>query len=131
MRHAQGFVLLKENRFDPARFLHTLQHEWGISPDEGEGITNEDGILNFNVNGLLCALSLMPVPLPDGEAEQNAAFNYYWPEAVEETAKHQAHILLVVMPLGETDASPIDVMSLYSKLACAALADENSIGIYI
>ena len=99
MRHAQGFVLLKENRFDPARFLHTLQHEWGISPDEGEDITNEDGILNFNVNGLLCALSLMPVPLPDGEAEQNAAFNYYWPEAVEETSKHQAHILLVVMPL--------------------------------
>ena len=49
MRHAQGFVLLKENRFDPARFLHTLQHEWGISPDEGEDITNEDGILNFNV----------------------------------------------------------------------------------
>ena len=70
MRHAQGFVLLKENRFDPARFLHTLQHEWGISPDEGEGITNEDGILNFNVNGLLCALSLMPAPLPDGEAEK-------------------------------------------------------------
>ena len=130
MRHAQGFVLLKENRFDPARFLHTLQHEWGISPDEDEGITNEDGILNFNVNGLLCALSLMPAPLPDGEAEQNAAFNYYWPEAVEETAKHQAHILLVVMPLGETDATPVDVMALYSKLACAALADENSIGIY-
>lgn len=130
MRHAQGFVLLKENRFDPARFLHTLQHEWGISPDEGEDITNEDGILNFNVNGLLCALSLMPAPFPDGEAEQNAAFNYYWPEAVEETSKHQAHILLVVMPLGETDATPIDVMALYSKLACTALADENSIGIY-
>lgn len=28
----------------------------------------------------------MPVLLADGEAEQNAVFNYYWPEAVEEDA---------------------------------------------
>lgn len=33
------------------------------------------------------------------------------------------------MPIG--DAAPIDVMSLYSKLASVALADENSIGIYL
>ena len=34
MTHAQGFVLLKENRFDSAAFLRTLQQEWGITPDD-------------------------------------------------------------------------------------------------
>ena len=130
MRHAQGFVLLKENRYDPARILVALQRDWGIVPDRGEAPTITEDSLMFNVNGLLCSVALMPAPLPNNEAEQNAAFNYFWPEAVATVRQHQAHLLVVVMPLGNDAATPITVMSLYSKLVCACLADDNALGIY-
>ena len=130
MRHAQGFVLLKENRYDPSRILAALQRDWGIVPDSGEAPTITEDSLMFNVNGLLCSVALMPAPLPNNEAEQNAAFNYFWPEAVATVRQHQAHLLVVVMPLGNDAATPITVMSLYSKLVCACLADDNALGIY-
>lgn len=130
MRHAQGFVLLKENRYDPARILAALQRDWGIVPDSGDTPTVAEDSLMFNVNGLLCSIALMPAPLPNNEAEQNAAFNYFWPEAVATVRQHQAHLLVVVMPLGNDAATPITMMSLYSKLVCACLADDNALGIY-
>lgn len=130
MRHAQGFVLLKENRYDPSRILAALQRDWGIVPDSGEAPTITEDSLMFNVNGLLCSVALMPAPLPNNEAEQNAAFNYFWPEAVATVRQHQAHLLVVVMPLGNDAATPITMMSLYSKLVCACLADDNALGIY-
>lgn len=130
MRHAQGFLLLKENRYDPSRILAALQRDWGIVPDSGEAPTIAEDSLMFNVNGLLCSVALMPAPLPNNEAEQNAAFNYFWPEAVATVRQHQAHLLVVVMPLGNDAATPITVMSLYSKLVCACLADDNALGIY-
>ena len=126
MAHAQGFVLLQENRFDSAAFLRTLQQEWGISPEE-DGELDGD-MLTFNVGENLCAVSLMPAPIPDGEAEDNAAFNYYWPEAVEITRQHQAHLLVAVMPGGEDSA--VARMQLYSKIICSCLADANALGVY-
>ena len=126
MSHAQGFVLLKENRFDSAAFFHTLQQEWGIRPEE-DGELGGD-ILTFHVGGNLCAVSLMPAPVPNNEAEDNAAFNYYWPEAVETTRQHQAHLLVAVMPGGEDSA--VARMQLYSKIICSCLADANALGVY-
>ena len=73
--HAQGFVLLKENRFDSAAFLRTLQQEWGITPDD-DGMPLSGEMLTFNIAGNLCVVSLMPAPIPDGEAEASAAYNY-------------------------------------------------------
>ena len=133
MRHAQGFVLLKENRYDPARILAALQRDWGIVPDRGDTPTVAEDSLMFNVNGLLCSVALMPAPVPGGEAERvalNAAFHYFRWDAVGAARQHQAHLLVVVMPFGNDAATPITVMSLYSKLVCACLADDNALGIY-
>ena len=124
--HAQGFVLLKENRFDSAAFLRTLQQEWGIRPEE-DGELGGD-ILTFNVGEHICAVSLMPAPIPNNEAEDNAAFNYFWPEAVETTQQHQAHLLVAVMAGGEEGA--IARMSLFSKIVSSCLADANALGVY-
>ena len=121
--HAQGFVLLKENRFDSAAFLRTLQQEWGITPDD-DGMPLSGEMLTFNIAGNLCAVSLMPAPIPDGEAEASAAYNYYWPEAVEAARQHQAHLLVAVMPTG--DGTPLDRMRLYSKIVSSCLADANA-----
>ena len=125
--HAQGFVLLKENRFDSAAFLRTLQQEWGITPDD-DGMPLSGEMLTFNVAGNLCAVSLMPAPIPDGEAEASAAYNYYWPEAVEAARQHQAHLLVAVMPTG--DGTPLERMRLYSKIVSSCLADANALGVY-
>lgn len=133
MNHAHGFVLLQEDCFDPTAFLNTLQQEWGIVPDKDEPVeTDGNGALSFNADGLFCSIAPMPAPIPNGEAERSAALNYYWPEAAATAARHQAHLLVVVMPLAKTDSevSPIEIMSLYSKLACTALADGNALGIY-
>ena len=124
--HAQGFVLLKENRFDSAAFFHTLQQEWGIRPEE-DGELGGD-ILTFNVGEHICAVSLMPAPIPDGEAEASAAYNYYWPEAVEAARQHQAHLLIAVMPTG--DGTAFERMRLYSKIVSSCLADANALGVY-
>ena len=126
MTHAQGFVLLQENRFDSAAFFHTLQQEWGIRPEE-DGELGGD-ILTFNVGEHICAVSLMPAPIPDGEAEASAAYNYYWPEAVETTRQHQAHLLVAVMPGDEDNA--LVRMQLYSKIISSCLADANALGVY-
>ena len=125
MTHAQGFVLLQENRFDSAAFFHTLQQEWGIRPEE-DGELGGD-ILTFNVGEHICAVSLMPAPIPDGEAEASAAYNYYWPEAVETTRQHQAHLLVAVMPGDEDNA--LVRMQLYSKIISSCLADANALGV--
>ena len=133
MRHAQGFVLLKENRYDPTRILAALQRDWGIVPDAGDALSVSETTLMFNVNGLLCSVALMPAPVPGGEAERvalNAAFHYCRWDAVGAARRHQAHLLVVVMPLGGDAASPVAVMSLYSKLVCACLHDDNALGIY-
>ncbi len=130
MRHAQGFVLLKENRYNPEGILDALQRDWGIVPDAGEAATISETTLTFNAYGLLCSVTLMPAPIPGEEAEQNAACNYFWPKAVETVRQHRAHLLIVVMPLTSNVAAPVAVMSLYSKLVCACLADDNALGIY-
>ena len=125
MRHAQGFILLKEKRYDPARILDALQRDWGIVPDSGDTPTVAEDSLMFNVNGLLCSVALMPAPVLGGEAERvalNAAFHYFRWDAVGAARQHQAHLLVVVMPFGNDAATPITVMSLYSKLVCACLA---------
>lgn len=127
MSHAQGFVLLKENRFDSAAFLRTLQQEWGIAPDD-DGMPLGGEMLTFNIAGNLCAVSLMPAPIPNHEAEQAAAYNYYWPEAVEAARQHQAHLLVVVMPTGGSTAA--ELMQLYSKIISSCLADANALGVY-
>ena len=133
MQHAQGFVLLKEKRYDPARILDALQRDWGIVPDSGDTPTVAEDSLMFNVNGLLCSVALMPAPVLGGEAERvalNAAFHYFRWDAVGAARQHQAHLLVVVMPFGNDAATPITVMSLYSKLVCACLADDNALGVY-
>ncbi|EHM50589.1 hypothetical protein HMPREF9080_02778 [Cardiobacterium valvarum F0432] len=87
----------------------------------------------FNVNGLLCSVALMPALVPGGEAERvalNAAFHYFRWDAVGAARQHQAHLLVAVLPLGDGAPSTIEVMSLYSKLVCTCLADDNTLGVY-
>ena len=46
---------------------------------------------------MTAAVSLMPAPVPDGEAELNAKNNYLWPEAETAAKAHKAHIMAAVL----------------------------------
>ena len=122
-----GFVLLTDANLDWPRFRHNLKEDWDISfSDEVK-----DGAVVFNVDDYNCACSLLPNPVPGGEAEACARNNLLWREAPEETAKHKAHVMIAVMDTDQNEYyDPVDANLLFCKIASAMLKLNNTIGIY-
>lgn len=119
-----GFALLSENRWNKEQLISDLKAEWGLDIDE-DGET-DDSTLVFAVGNMTAALSLMPAPIPDGEAEKNAENNYMWPEAVETAKAHKAHIVAAVLG----DGSFLEKGKLFVKLMAGCCRQENATGIY-
>ena len=44
----------------------------------------------FNIGNTMVALSFIPAPVPNGEAEANAKNNIFWEDGVKKTSEHQA-----------------------------------------
>ena len=98
---AQGtlvnFVLLERPHWDRAGMIRALKEEWGL-PVDGEKEPPATGNLVFDTDGMIVAVALIDAPVPEGEAEQQAKTNYWWPQAVQAAAAHQAHLLITVLP---------------------------------
>ncbi len=123
-----AFVLLESPAWDPDRFRQDLRDLYGI-PCLTEAEEDEDGgsTLTFEVDGMLAAVSLYPFPVPHGEAEENAAHNYLWQEAVETAARHQGQLLVTVLPREQAHRA---AAMLQVKLVCAACRQRGVLGIY-
>ena len=119
-----GFVLLKDANLDWLRFRKALTEEWHLNVSDDEV---KDGSVVYRINDMLVACSLMPNPVPDNEAENNARNSVTWKEAAEEVAKHKAHCLIAIL---SKDGSPIEQAELFTKVAASMLSLENTIGIY-
>lgn len=65
--------------------------------------------------------------VPHGEAEENAAHNYLWPEAAESAARHRGQLLVTVLPREE---SVREAAILQVKLVCAACRQRGTLGVY-
>ena len=76
---------------------------------------------------MIAAVSLMPFPVPDGEAELNAENNYMWQDAVKAAKEHRAHIMTAV--LGKEE-SLLERGKLYVKLLAACCRQKYVTGIY-
>lgn len=136
-QHFQGFVLLNSMGIHMDGILEGLEADWGIVPDleeDEEEIQTEDGDEEavcstkvFHVDGCMVAISLMPAPIPEGEAEYYAETNYMWPDAAAVVKTHEAHVLVAVMP-GEQ--SMIDAGKLFVKVAASCLKADNAIAVY-
>lgn len=129
--HFTGFVLLSEERFDKAKFFSDLKKDWGIELDEGE-VSEEnkeaaDNMVYGEVGDFRLVVGVMPAPIPNGEAEHFAKANYMWKNAVEETSKHKAHIIVTV--LGGND-NVFEKGRLFVKAAAALLKQDNAIALY-
>lgn len=124
-----NFVLLKEAKWDKAEFIKLLQEEWGIvdeTPEE-EKAEEESGIYIFNYRGAMGAVSMMPAPIPNDEAEYHAQNNYRWKDAVETTKKHTAQLMVSVLgqAVGAMNASQLLV-----KMVATCCKQEGVLGIY-
>lgn len=125
-----GFVLLRSASWDEEKLRADLLADWGITCQaaEGEEEDNHDGTnVIFDIDGMMAVVSLMPAPVPDGEAEANAANNYMWPEAVEVTKTHQAHLLVALLGQGR---SPVEVGKAFTKLCAACSKQPQALGVY-
>lgn len=121
-----SFVLLSSVSWDAEKFRADLLADWGVSCPT-DSCDESRGNLVFEVDGMTVAVGLMPAPVPDGEAEHNAATNYLWPEAVEVTKMHQAHLLVAILG-GEERA--LDAGQLWVKATAACCKQENVLGVY-
>lgn len=75
----------------------------------------------------MAAASMMPAPIPDGEAEANAENNYLWPEAVKVAKAHKAHIMVAVMGKEE---DMLELGKLYTKILACCCRQKYATGIY-
>lgn len=122
-----GFVLLSKGKWDKAQLVRDLNEMWEITVEEDEDGENHDDALVFEVGDMIAALSLMPAPIPGGEAEMNAENNYMWPEAVKVAKKHSAHIMVAV--LGKEEKL-LERGKLYTKLVAACCRQKYATGVY-
>ena len=122
-----GFVLLERADFDAEKYVKDLKDDWNLDYDFE--ITQEDNTIIADYNGMIMTASLMPAPIPDNEAVEQAKTNYRWENAVEAAEKHKAHLLVSVINRGDMDY--IEGAKHYVKLLANATKQEGCLGINI
>ena len=123
-----GFVLLNEAKFDREKFLKDLKDDWKITLDLGkEDESKEKDMLVGDIDGIMVAVALMPAPIPNNEAVDNAKTNYRWKDAVKVAEEHKAHILVSL--LGEPNL--VEGAKLYTKIISALTKQDNCTGINV
>ena len=118
-----SFVLLDENTIDLDLLRKQIQEDWGIVIDKNP---EEDQSLIETIDDMNLIVSLMPAPVPNDEALNNAETNFYWEDAVEIAKSHKAHILVTVLG-GEEDL--LGATDLFVKVCASCLKQPNAIAI--
>lgn len=124
-----GFVLLSDNSWDKEQLIYDLKEKWDITAEESDEVKDKDDEYNliFSLGDDMVIISLMPAPIPNDEAVECAKNNYMWPEAVEVSKAHQAHILVTIF--GKSD-DVIEHGKIYTKVVSACCRQKNATGIY-
>ena len=121
-----GFVLLSDADWNKTQLIQDLKTEWNIDAVETDEEQSKDTLV-FSAGDMLAAVGLMPAPVPNNEAEQNAENNYMWPEAVEAAKTHKAHLLVTV--LGR-NTGLIERGELFVKIISGCCRQRNATGVY-
>jgi hypothetical protein len=99
-----------------------------LGPDYSVDASDE-AILSVNKGkDVIGFLALMPAPIPNEEAENNAEDNFLWPNGREEAAKHTCHVIVTIA--GSGDYSPTQAVIAIARLALIALELFDGIGVY-
>lgn len=127
-----GFVLLSDKIWDQEKFKRDFREDWGLSPEYEDGGDNPkktkgcDAVL-FDIGSQRVALGFLDIPVPGGEAEHNAAFNYTWKEAVETVKTHQAQIMVGILGAHEDIRRDGE---LFVKVTATLCRQQNAIAVY-
>ncbi|ETT16586.1 hypothetical protein HMPREF1497_2423, partial [Fusobacterium sp. CM21] len=113
--------------FDAEKYVKDLKKDWGMDYDFE--ITHDNNTIIADNNGMILTASLMPAPIPDNEAIEQAKTNYRWDGAVEAAERHKAHLLVSVINRGDMDN--IEGAKHYVKLLANATKQEGCLGINI
>lgn len=129
----QAFVLFKEPVFDFQLFEKAFSEEWGMElrEEEEEDTSHVDENSDvaariYEIDSMRLVLGYMGFPVPNGEAEANARFNYMWKEAVETTKLHKAHMIVTILGEGSFEEKG----KLYTKAITTMCRQENTLGVY-
>ena len=124
-----NYVLLSEAKWDKEALLRDMKETWGIEDEssEDDGEDEDDSTLVIDYQGAMIAISFMPAPIPDNEAEYAATKNFMWKDGADQVKKHKAHILIV--SLGE-ELPPIENGLMLVKAVVSACKQEGVLGIY-
>ena len=120
-----GFVLLSEGEWDKRQFIRDMKEKWDIAVVEDANQRYDAAV--FEVDDMIAAVSLIPAPIPNGEAEANAENNYLWKDAVKVAKEHRAHLMVAV--LGKEE-NILEKGKLYTKLAATCCRQKYAVGIY-
>ena len=123
-----GFVLLKNAEWNAQKFEQTFKEDWGFElsdKDSKDDVTRVYSVPETGA-GTMLAVALMPAPIPNGEAEYAAQYNFMWKDAVAVTKTHGAHI--VVSVFGADD--PKEGGKLDAKVIASLCRDGNTLGVY-
>lgn len=119
-----SFILLSEPEWDCEQFISDLRTDWNI--DLGSPGNDKNTLVEKFGDGFV-AVSFMPAPVPDGEAEHYAAANYMWPEAVDVAKSHKAQILVAITG---NDGDIMENAKLMTKITDACLKQKNAVAVY-
>lgn len=118
-------VLLSKAGWDKHKLLEDLKDDWGIEiPSDA---LSDDDVIAYKNDTSFMSIAHMGVPVPGGEAEEFARFNYFWPEAEKIARQHKSQLLVSVVP-GEM--SDTDAAILLTKLVCSCLRQPNVTGVF-
>ncbi len=120
-----SFVLLSDKSWSAKQLISDLRSDWSIDAEK-DGEKSDDSLV-FSVDGMTAMASLIPAPVPNGEAADNAQSNYLWKGAVEAAGSHKAHLIVGVIGK-ETD--PMERGKLLVKLVSCCCKQKETIGVY-
>lgn len=126
-----GVLLLEEQRWSEDEFLLSLEEKWGIVPDKEDDDKGEDGSRSsaFSYNDMNINLNYVPSHISNNEMEYFAQFNYLWKDAVQQTAKHTAHLIVTLSGSG-TDSFTKAITMTKVLESCVKSDKENVLGVY-
>lgn len=119
-----AFALLSEADWDKEKFFADLKEEWGIGIDDDHPEDND--VVYVEAEGFRVVVALMPMPVPNGEAEHYAKANYMWKDAEKAVSRHKAHLIVTV--LGEGDM--LKRANVFVKISSSLMNQENAIALY-
>jgi len=116
-------VLLSKNQWDMKKLISDCKADWNIELEDN----SKGDVLVAVIGDITLAVALMPAPVPNEEAEYYAEANYMWPNAVEVTKSHKAHVLVSVFG---RDVNLLERGKFFTKIVSSCLKQKNAIAVY-